>query len=215
MNLGDLFECLSFGELSNLSIGMEGAGTIADGQQSRIAHYTNQALTRIYNRFAHKRDYVTLVEVENQNLYTLPNDTLKILSASIPDPETGDPVDLKVNDSGDLSAIKIMGLNQIHIACPVADRVMTLERQVAPDKLVITAPVDLTQTIEIHPVLEEALTAKIAARVFGSMNGEENLIKAQSLEQQYEMICQSAEKEDVLQATVSNTHEKLIAGGWK
>lgn len=57
MNVGDFFRNLSYGELSNLSMANSGDGTIRAEDQSRVIHYTNQALTRLYVRFAHNRNY--------------------------------------------------------------------------------------------------------------------------------------------------------------
>lgn len=67
MNLGTFFQSLSFGELSNLSIGENGAGTIKEAEQDRVASYTNKALTLLYSRLPHNVDYVILEQQEGVN----------------------------------------------------------------------------------------------------------------------------------------------------
>ena len=67
MNLGTFFQSLSFGELSNLSIGENGAGTIKEAEQEKITHFTNQALTQLYSKFPHNVDYVILEQQEGVN----------------------------------------------------------------------------------------------------------------------------------------------------
>ena len=44
MILSDLFRRLSYGELSNLSMGNSGSGTIAPEKRNQVTHYINNAL---------------------------------------------------------------------------------------------------------------------------------------------------------------------------
>ena len=51
MNIEDLFRNLSYGELSNLALSVEGSGTIVESARPKIVTYANDALTRLHTRF--------------------------------------------------------------------------------------------------------------------------------------------------------------------
>ena len=66
MKLLDLFERLSFGELSNLAIGMEGAGTIRESDQRKVLAHVNDGLLQLYSRFILQTKYLFLRKLKQQ-----------------------------------------------------------------------------------------------------------------------------------------------------
>lgn len=243
MKVSEFFAALSYGELSNLSIGTEGTGSIKEADQPKVIGHLNNALTQLYSRFAHKIDYVILrpqadlqryvldpayavsdTDAANTNprylidteedaflgnlikirsILQLPNETLH---------ET-EPLDLLINGGHACGTLKTLSWNTLFIETPDTDHDIRLEYQAKHSKLSI--PVVLTEEIEVHPLLEEALVVKVASRIFASMLGEENAAKAQRLEAQYEYLSGLVDAKDILQQSSSDAHGKLIARGFR
>lgn len=243
MNVGDFFAQLSYGELSDLKMGMEGAGTIADQDRPRIVHHLNHALTQIYSRFAHKIDYVTislradttkyvlkpLDAAENQDGDTIPvegqtqpgsyfvgaepNNLIKILSVTLDDPDDDcDPVDLLINDLSSSMSVRTLDYRTILVQNPQDGVLLDIEYQAKHPRL--SLPVEMSEEIDIAPVLETALEKLVSARVYSAMNGEANIAKALTLESQYERICQMVADKDLLQLSSSDNHRKFSIGGF-
>ncbi len=241
MNVGDLFAQLSFGELSNLSIGMEGAGTIIPAMQPSIVNHANNVLTQIYSRFTHNKYYVNLELVADQTKYfirpahavtalPLDNDVpryildteaepfvhelIKILDIEeAVDTNEDNETNIHLNDTMDADAIRTLSYDTILVPNPVAGIVLILECQVNHLPLTLTT-VDLAEEIVLHPLLQDALVAKVASRVYSGMNGEENAAKASRLNAEYEAACQMVNFEDFAQNSSAAVTKKMAASGW-
>ena len=240
MKISNLFSQLSYGELSNLTLGDDGSGNIAEHNYPKLIHHTQQALTNLYSRFAHRKDYVVVkldAEIQKYRIHplyavndTTPNNTvprhiidtvttpfltpiIKILSIRkiLEDGVLAD-VDLLINDDTREGAVKTLAYDEIFVREPVQDELLLVEVQL--NHPVISLPVDVDGEIFLAPVLEEALVLKICARVYGSMNGQENTIKAQSLNAAYENVLQMVQFEDLLQTTSTEDHARFVIGGW-
>lgn len=241
MLLSEFFANLSYGELSNLSIGSEGSGQIAPTDQPKIINYTNQALTRLYTRFSHKTDYVTLQLQEGMQRYALTplhavsntdpantevrylldtaeepfqDDFLKVVSI-IQKAESSleEDEELTLNDLGNPKSIRTLAYNKILVPFLDPGKLLELEYLVRHPKLVSTISAD-QQYIELSPVLYEALEYAVAARIMKNMGGEDAITRSQILYSEYEQICVSAETKDLLQNTSSSASGKFQKGGW-
>jgi len=71
MNLQEIFDQLTYGELSQLSIGGGEAGKIDKANYNRVLAHLNLALTALYKRFSLKESRLLLVPVANQVLYSI------------------------------------------------------------------------------------------------------------------------------------------------
>lgn len=243
MNVEDLFAALSFGELNSLSMALDGSGDIDDLNKSKVIYYANQALTALYTRFPHKRNYVDIELQEDLKRYYLKDEFAvsntdvantspryildsvaepfdrrlsKIVSIYDPDAECYRNQDLLINDFGAEAAVKTLGYNGFLVNEHITGNVLTVEYQCLHPKLNFKEPDD-AEEIELAPVLEEALTCRIAAKVFGSMGSEEALVKSQSYMNIYETICQRAEADDTLQTSIATSyrHDRYKDGGWE
>jgi hypothetical protein len=242
MKLGDFFAQLSYGELSGLSIGMEGAGTIDPTQQMRVTNFTQKALTRIYSRFSHNVSYVNIALHEDihtyrmQTQYTVSDDTVgnnatRYIQDSISDPflgnlikitairlegetEDDDATDILINDTIFPGSAKTISFDSFYLSEPEADRFLTVELMMDHTELLVEGAVDLETEIILAPVLYEALEAKVASMIFSGMSGEERMAKARKLESDYERICSLIEKRDLLQNSSSAANSKFSNGGF-
>lgn len=241
MNVEDLFTALSFGELNNLALSLDGAGEVDDLSKSKIVYYANQTLTALWTRFPHKTNYVNVELQDGLNKYYLRpvfavSDTdvgntnpryiqdsadnpidpriAKIVAIMDRDAECFRDIDVLINDHSRNVAVKSLGYDGFFVREPVAGNIFEVEYQCLHPLLTVSDPVE-TEKIILAPVLEEALTCRIAAKVYGAIGNEDATLKSKSFMNQYEEICLRAEADDALQRSSSNDHDKVREGGWE
>ena len=220
MNVGDLFERLSYGELSNLTIGMEGAGAVSVDGQPRIVGFANKALTLLHSRFTQRIDEAVIEMREGVQRYVLAS-RFAVSHTTPPHSEAylldtpGDPFEDNVvrilsieeiglpADNPDILPVtaRAMAHNTVFVRDPRPGGLLRVEYQANHPRLVL--PVDLDQPISLAPVLEEALETRVAAAVYSAMNGEGHRDKARELLMRYEEICQTVEQESLLEETAT------------
>ena len=241
MKLSDLFSQLSVGELNNLSMSLDGSGDIDELAKPKIVHHANQVLTALYTRFPHKTDYVKVLLQEDLHKYYLraehavsntdqlnlapryiqdsvaepfdPN-LSKIIAIQDEDAECYRDVEVSINDLSKAVSVKKISFDGFWVKSPVAGNIYTVEYQCLHPKLTVDIPND-DEEIVLAPVLHEALTAGIAARVHAPIGSEDSTMKAAAYSNIYEGICLRAEADDTLQTSISNEHDKLREGGWE
>lgn len=154
MQLSDLYEQLSQGELRHMFAGLDGSGEIDYSDQARIINFANRGLKRLYTRFVHSRGYVDIqldAEISNYSLTNkhavsnvdVANLAPRYILDSVADPFTGDMVkvlavrnegseyesqkDLRINDRGGSPKVKTVTYNQIYIKDPTEDFIQYAE----------------------------------------------------------------------------------------
>lgn len=240
MNVGDLFQDLSSGELRNLYMGSEGTGIIKIADRDRVIYFANRTLTRLFSRFVCQKFFLELVQIGGRKIYPIqlkyavsdatvgntnprflidsleapyPDRLVKIIAVkTIPLDEISEPENITLNDTTSTSAVRLLSFDTLQFDKPVAGQRLMLELQMEHPKLL--TPADENQRIEVPPMLVEALHLKIAAGIYGSMNGQENVGKSSLLDAQFEGLVQLIEDQDLLQTTTSDDHNRLGKGGW-
>ena len=232
MNVGDLFQRLSLGDLSNISLGAEGSGYIVAEGQDKIVSYANATLTAIYSRFIHSLNFAVVRQQAGVQRYRLNglyavsntdvgNTNPRYIQDSLLEPFPGDVVRIIAVDQILLESqtdsppdfdVRLLAQDTIYVLTPVEGQDMRVEYQSNHPRLSI--PANPTDSILLAPILEEALESRVAAYVYAAMNGEAQLIKSQTLMARYEEICQLVKLENLLQEGAPNDHTKLIRGGW-
>lgn len=236
MKLDELFRRLSFGELSGLAVGGEGVGAITDPMKPRIVNYANEALTALHSRFLLRENILMFKQVEHLTYYYMlrryavsqigaigayevphsyildsvdepfEEDWIKLLSAV---DDSGR--DIPVNDSEEYTSIYTPQPNLIQVPLPVAGRVLAMSYQATHPRLDYT---DDCQEIDLPFVLEPALTAFIASKVFSHMNGAENTAKGQEHMTSYEVICARVVDQDLVGTGAPTTLTKFDKRGF-
>jgi hypothetical protein len=232
MLLSEFFKRLSYGELSNLSLGSEGAGTIATGKQNKIVSYTNEALLRLHSRFLLIEKDVLIEQQDGQTLYKL--DSKYALSNTSAD----DDDLIYINDLGDPfqnDVIKIMGVTNAlgytmvindaeeptSLFTPMPDTLQVPHPiQSAPLSIIYQArhpiiPYDnLSAEIMLPTILEPALSKYVSYLTYSHMNGQENTVKAAEHMSAYESICVEINANDLMSSSHSTTNTRFEKGGW-
>jgi len=242
MNLGELFQRLSYSELSGMHVGQEGVGLIHDDHKDRLTQYTNQALTLLHSKFPHKVDYVKLIQVDGLQRYVLKNihavsntdvgntaeryiqdsvdmpfEDILIRVLSIEEEDTDedtdeDPQRLTLNQDFNEQSIRTLSYNTLWIPKPVAGRELTIQYQLGHPKL--SFPANMDEEIDVAPLLEDALQTKVASKVFGAISGEDALTRHQMLENEFTALCSLVKEEDLLSLTQTSAHSKLTDRGF-
>lgn len=240
MNVGDLFQELSSGELRNLYMGAEGVGELKEADKARVVVFANRALSRLFTKFVARRLFVDLVQIADRKVYairvehaqsdtSISNTAPRYLIDTSDDPFTDrlikviavrpEPTDdvpcpenVLINDSA-LGVLKLLSYDKLSFAEPVLGASFELELQMDHPKL--SVPPMETERLEIPPALVEALQVKIAADVYGSMNGVENTNKSAMLDAKFEALVRSVEEQDLLQSTTSAVNDRLLKGGFR
>ena len=164
MIVEDLFRQLSFQELSNLSIGREGAGEIAEAQQPKVLSITNSALLDLHTRFILRRGEETLETIPGQLSYQLAGaDVIRVLEVyRMDDPETREDEShlYGINRTGPETGVRVDNNNVIRFRHDPGEQKLRVEYQAQHPTLEVGGSLDTE--IELESYLHEALRVRVA-----------------------------------------------------
>lgn len=124
MTLQDIFDQLTYGELSQLSIGGGEAGAISEANYGRVLAHINLALTALYKRFPLKEDRVRIPVVHNQLVYP----TL-IVAPSLLKIErvlTDTDFELALNDEADAYSVFTPTASSLRVPADIVNQIVDL-----------------------------------------------------------------------------------------
>jgi hypothetical protein len=231
MEIEELFSRLSFGELSNLSLGNEGRGSLKEEDIPKVMSHTNEGLLRIYSRFLLSAKQLLIEQVRHITNYHL---IVKYAESSgsnadwlyikdLPDEKfQGDVIrvlevydsvgrEFVLNDTDDPQSLFTPAPQLLQVPDPKAGRSLGVQYQARHVNLEAD---DLSQEIIIPFVLEGALQAFVAYKILSHMNGQENQLKGQEYLATYEGICMDVEARDLVNTSFSTSHHKLEERGF-
>ncbi len=177
-------------------------------KQGVIILHTNTAMNRLYSRFALRLRETDVETVEGQRVYEVAPDLIKILTVS-----DSDGVEFPLNVRGDRWAMQSTSDNELKVPVDLRAQTLTVEYQAGPDPLSLE-DFDLDFEIELPEVLHPALTAYIAAEVYGSMNGKEHAAVSAAHRDKFEDICTEVELRDMLTTEKTGKFSKFDRNGW-
>lgn len=147
MKLQEVFDQLTMGELSQLSIGGNEAGVISPANYNRLVPHVNLALTALYKRFPLKENRFTLELQSNRTVYPLINkyavssrssrEAVRYIKDSLAVPFTEDihkiekvvastGYEFGLNDESDEYGMFTPSATVLRVSLDVADQVMDL-----------------------------------------------------------------------------------------
>lgn len=233
MNISDLFQDLSFGELSSLTLASEGTGIITDAGKERIIRFANEGLLKLYSRYVLKEEDVVISLVESitnyhlllkfaqsqagistqTNLYILDlveepfqEDVIRILNVY-----DSRARELPLNDDGNDFSVFTPQANVLQVPRPKDGMAISIGYQAKHPLLTL---VDLTQEICLPDVLVPALRAWVAYRAFGQINTQESQAIAAGHKASYEATCNEVLSLDLVGTSQSQTNDRFDSNGW-
>lgn len=224
MKVSEFFANLSYGPFANLSIGMDGAGTIETAKQGKVISATNKALTQIFSRLVHKVGRVTIEMVDGVQRYeldalyavtnTTPGNTKpRYIKDSVYDPFQARVIRiLSIDDQSEECAYaRILGNTTVYVDASQPGELLVVEYQMNHEPL--TMPVNMNQVISVIPVLEEALEYKVASLICDSMGGEGNRNDAAMWNSKFEEVMAMVKGEALLDESLINPGSAYRDGG--
>lgn len=231
MKLGKIFEKLSRGELSNLSIGSEGSGEIQEKHHEKVIGYINESLMKLHSRFI-LREKSLFVELLDHvtNYHLLPSYAQTSKDSRVPyryirdserEPFVGDVLkilrvwdstgcELVLNDREYPYSLYTPQPDTLQVPYPQKGMTLAVTYQ-ANHPEVINNP---EQEIDIPVFLVPALTNYVAHLVFEHMNGQEHLGKSANHLAKFEQECVAVEEKDLVNSSVSTTLTKFQKRGF-
>lgn len=232
ISVAELFTKLSFGPLSNLSMGGEGSGQIAEGSQGKIINYINDGLIKLYTRFILREKEVIIRCIGGRTHYQL----YKRFAESRTNTDSTDPIFIMdeldpfqqdvikildvyspegfkhpLNDEENTFSLFTPYVNVLQVPRPHEGHMLSVMYQARHRKLEYGVTSAL---IYLPEVLHEALVSYIAAQVFSHMNGPENTVKGAEHLGKFESSCSEIEDKDLVSTATSTTNSVFNKRGW-
>lgn len=232
MKLNELFERLSYGELSNLSLSIDGGGTIEERHHAKVTHFINEGLLKLYSKFVLSQKQLLIEMVQGITNYHLDPKYAETQwdSGEVPYPYIkdlgrekfiGDVI--RVNEVyGENGKLPLNDLFQSHSVFTPTYKVLQVPHVVDYGTLnviyqakhPILTPDNLEADIELPDVLESALMAYVGYRVYTLMNTADASAKAQEHLSNFYRICDEVVANDLVGTSVSTVNDKFTNGGW-
>lgn len=220
MLLQEIFDQLTYGELSQLSIGGGEAGVIKLSNYKRIVPHINLALTALHKRFNIKESNVTFILQPNGYSYLLQvEDIIKIERVL-----TDDGFALGLNDGADKYSCFTPSIKVLNIAADIVDKASDLPEQLktisvnvvyrANHAYLVVDDVDADTPVDLPYIYLEPLLLFVAARVMAPLGtGQFEGLAGNTYMAKYEAACQQITDKGLQIDTSSNT-DRLYSKGW-
>ena len=233
MILSDFFTELSYGELSNTALAVDGTGTIEEAHQPKVVRYINEGLKRLHGRFPLiQKDVLVELRSHITNYHLIPRfaesnwvpDEVEFpyIKDLIKEPFTGDVArilevrnslghKLELNDPENAFSVFTPQVDVLQVPRPVTGVALSVLYQAYHPTIYHH---DLEAEIVLPNVLSSALSAYVAYNVFSHMNTQEATSKAQEHMAKYESICVEVETQDLVNSSSSQTNSRFAKRGW-
>lgn len=233
MNVNDLFEQLSYSELSNLNIGVEGTGAIVEEKQPAIVLFANEALLRLHTRFVLKEKDLLIELVSHITNYHLieryaesrapqpgvPYPYIKDLAGEqfiddiikITNVYDTSGYSLLLNDADHIDSVFTPRDKLLQVPYPITGSMLNVLYQAKHPILTMD---NLEAEIVIPDVLVSAMRAHIAAAVYSGIATPEAMAKSAELSMKYETLCAEVTERDAVNSSLSNTNTRFAKRGW-
>lgn len=222
MKLSEIFQQLTHGELSQVSLGGADVGQISEDNHNVVMSHVNLGLTALHKRFHLKEGRMTVVLQAGVQQYVLPDDLLKVEQVFM---DSG--VEISLNDSGDPLSCTTPKPQLLRVPLDVVNQNPTLPLYYKTAKLELI----YRQNHEVIPVTDfglgdptqievdlpyshlEALLLFVASRVHapGDLSGQFNA--SNNYMAKYERACKELEETN-LRVDQGGQMNRLGRNGW-
>ena len=222
MNLQEVFDQLTYGEFSQISIGGQDAGVINEENYSRVLGHINLGLTALYTRFSLKERRITFPLQQDSDTYQLQvEDILKIEKIL-----TDDDVEMGLNQESDLYSCFTPSLTTVRVAKVVVAQGFDLPDKYKTDGLTVVYRANHPRLLALHGYLNpetkvvelpsshlSALLYFVASRAHNPIGMANEFNAGNAWYSKYEMACQELETRG-LQVDRDMPNTRLQRNGW-
>jgi len=234
MQLNELLTKLSYGELSNLSLGSNGAGSIKITERPKVIDHVNDGLLKIYTRFSLLEKNVIIEQVTHITNYHLKSrysesnqsdEPYLYIKDKMAEPFTEDVIKITevfdstgkvrpLNDRNNVNSVFTPLPDTLQVPRPVAGQALAILYQARHPLLEREGDNVLSQDIDLPIYLNNALQSYVAYKIFGNMNGQENLVISQTHLDAFNAACSEVIINDSVNNTFATSQTKLESRGF-
>ena len=237
MRLSEIFNQLTYGELSQFAVAGKNTNGIQYESYPEVIAHVNLALTALHKRFQISRKEVILVPDTAIHIYYLHTDYLvgntssskpvKYLLDSEYEVFTGDVIkieqvfdsygkDVPLNEVGNTASLFVNSYNSLRILTPDPMNPLSVVYQADHPRIAVDAMYPDDTEVELPPTLLQHLLLFIAARVTASNPSitESNVNDSINFMNKYEMACLEIEQRNLLGTTIIDSNTRFTDCGW-
>lgn len=225
MTLQDIFDQLTYGELSQLSIGGGEVGAITEANYGRVIAHINLALTALYKRFNLKEDSTRVVLIPGTLAYT--TSVVAPYLLKIERVLTDSEFEMSLNDKSDAYSVHTPTASALKVPADIVNQVIDLPEQYKTTGLTVVYRANhprITQGLgyfdpkRVHLQLPEThmepLLMYVASRVHSPMGtGQFEGQAGNAYYGKYEAACQAIETSN-LKVDQGSQSTRLRDNGW-
>lgn len=222
MKLQEIFDQLTTGELSQISIGGQDAGVINENNHGKLVGLINLGLTALYKRFNLKERRITVPLQEDSETYELRiEDILKIEKV-----ETDLGVAFALNQDGDAYSLFTPTMNTLRVPQVILEQGVDLPDELRTLNMLVTyranhpkltaaygALIPETKTIELPSSHLQALLYFVASRAHNPVGMTNEFGAGTAWYSRYEEECQRLMVEN-LHVDKVTVVDRIARGGW-
>lgn len=222
MKLQEVFDQLSGGEFSQISIGGEAAGVINECNYQRVINHINLGLTALYTRFNLKESRSTVLLQADTETYPLNVESLLKIERVLVD----SGIELPLNQEMNVYSCFTPSLNTVRVPRILLEPDSTVPEQLHTDALTVVyranhplvtmrfgmAALEV-KSIELPYSHLSPLLYFVASRVHTPMSLDAASNAAMNWYGKYEAACQELESKGV-QVITDGTNNRISRGGW-
>lgn len=233
MNLQEVFDQLTCGELSMLKLGGAESGAIPEASFKNVVGSVNLGLTALFKRFNLKEGRLTLILVPGQTIYPL---TTEFIEDTLQSPfqddvlkvekvKTASGFEMSVNEANDEYSIMTPSMTTIEVPKKVLDQGADLPSELRGDKLTVIYRANHPKIVvdddfepeEVNLLLPDshlqALLYFVASRHYNPIGMVNEFNMGNNWFSKYEMECQRLTNEG-LEVNQSNKEDNFRRNGW-
>lgn len=242
MKLQEIFDQLTYGELSQISIGGGEMGVIDPSNYARIVAHINLGLTALHKRFLLKKREFILQLQTGQTDYPLissfavnarkSRETIRFILDSVTSPFTDDILkveevwteddyELSLNDAADPYSVTTPKYNMLRVPLDIVNQSMDISDSLKTTNLEVVYRANHSLVSPNNPNVEidlpyshlEPLLLFIASRVHTPIGMVNEFNAGNNYAKKYEMACQALEIQN-LQVDQGAQSNRLDQNGW-
>lgn len=224
MKLSEIFSQLTYGELSQLSIGGAELGEISEVNYAKVLSHINLGLAALYKRFPLKEVRYVLPLVPGQVTYSLGTvltDLLKIERVY-----TDADWEMALNDDSDALSCFTTSMSTLRVPASVVAKSSELDEQYLTDSLTLVYRANhpaivqgvglfdpTTVEVELPYSHLECLLLHVASRVNNPIGMTNEFHAGNSYHAKYEKACQELEVQNI-RIDQGSQNNRLVNNGW-
>jgi hypothetical protein len=239
IKLSDVFSQLTYGELSQISIGGGDTGQIDDSNYEQILAHINLGLTALYKRFPLKEERLTIIRQATRSTYPI-NSTYAISNTASTEPAkfiddmiipfkddilkierayNSDGFEFALNDEGDENSVFTTSATVLRVPATIDPALLTATFELVyranhPMIKIGDGPFNpAVVTLELPITHLEPLLLYVASRFHGPTGMVNEFNASNNYAAKYERACQEIELQN-LRVDQGSQHNRLRDNGW-